>query len=303
MATQQQQADFRSRLIEGGILLPSGVDGLYARSGTYEDIVDGIDTMVVAAGSDQQARRLRFPPLLPRPLFARTGYLASFPQLMGSVHSFTGTDGDHAGMLALADRGESWEGALVPTELMLTPAACHPVYPLYAGALPDGGTVVDVYGYCFRHEPSIDPARMQAFRMHEYVYLGSADGASKHRDMWVGRGMDLLEDLGLSVESMPANDPFFGRGGRLLTMSQRDAGLKTEIAVHLYDDESWTALVSGNCHGAHFGAEFGIETADGAVAQSSCIGFGVDRIALALLARYGLDPARWPQPVRSRLWP
>ncbi|MEP7053929.1 MAG: amino acid--[acyl-carrier-protein] ligase [Actinomycetota bacterium] len=303
MSLEEAQRRFRSSLIEAGLLLASGVDGLYARSGTYEDIVEGIDRLVVAAGSDQAATRLRFPPLLPRPLFARTGYLASFPQLMGSVHSFTGNDKEHAALLALAEAGERWESALTPTELMLTPAACHPVYPLYSGTLPAAGVIVDVYGYCFRHEPSIDPARMQAFRMHEYVYLGSPDAAEKHRDMWVDRGMELLESLALQAESMPANDPFFGRGGRLLAFSQRDAGLKTELAVHLYDDESWTAVVSGNCHHDHFGAEFGIMSADGAVAHSSCIGFGVDRIALALLARHGLDPARWPPAVRERLWP
>ena len=303
MSLKEAQDRFRTDLIDEGLLLPSGVDGLYARSGVFEDIVEGIDRMVDAAGADQQATRLRFPPLLPRPLFARTGYLASFPQLMGSVHSFAGTDTDHAALLARAEAGEQWESALLPTDLMLTPAACHPVYPLYAGALPAAGAVVDVYGYCFRHEPSIDPARMQAFRMHEYVYLGSPDGASAHRDMWVGRGMRLLESLGLQPETMPANDPFFGRGGRLLASSQRDSGLKTELAVHLYDDDAWTALVSGNCHHDHFGAEFGIETAAGAVAHSACIGFGVERIALALLSRHGLDPAGWPDDVRARLWP
>lgn len=297
------QERFRAELISAGILLNSGVDGLYGRSGVYEDIVDGIDRMVVVAGADQQATRLRFPPLMPRPLFARTGYLSSFPQLMGSVHSFIGTDADHAALRSAAEADGPWESALTPTELMLTPAACHPVYPLYAGTLPEQRVIVDVYGYCFRHEPSVDPARMQAFRMHEYVCLGTPDAAAEHRSRWVDLGMDLLQSLDLQAESMPANDPFFGRGGRLLASSQRDSGLKTELAVHLYDDDAWTAVVSGNLHSDHFGAEFGIETADGDVAHSSCIGFGVDRIALALLARHGLDPAGWPAAVRARLWP
>jgi seryl-tRNA synthetase len=303
MSLQEQQARFRAELIDEGLLLPSGVDGLYGRSGRYEDIVEGIDRLVGAAGADQNATRLRFPPMLSRPLFARTGYLASFPQLMGSVHSFVGTDADHAVLLERAEAGEEWESALRPTEIMLTPATCHPVYPLFAGALPPEGVVVDVSGYCFRHEPSVDPARMQSFRIHEYVFLGVPDAAEKHRDLWVDRAMDLLAGLQLEVETMPANDPFFGRGGRLLAYSQRDEGLKTELAVHLYDDPAWTAIASGNCHHDHFGAEFGIETAAGDVAHSSCFGFGVDRIAIALLSRHGLDTDRWPDAVRTRLWP
>jgi seryl-tRNA synthetase len=303
MSLPEAQARFRSRLFDEGVLIASGVDGLYGRSAVYEDIIDGIDRIVVAVGVDQQATRLRFPPLLPRDLFARTGYLASFPQLMGSVHSFVGTDKEHAALLGLVEAGGDWESALTPTELMLTPAACHPVYPLYSGRLPEGGVVIDVYGYTFRHEPSIDPARMQAFRMHEYIYIGTPEGAAKHFDLWVGRGMDVLESLALQPESMPANDPFFGRTGRLLALSQREAGLKTELAVHLYDDDSWTAVASANRHHEHFAAKFGIETADGEVANTSCFGFGSDRIALALLSRHGLDPAGWPAAVRARLWP
>ena len=36
---------------------------------------------------------------------------------------------------------------------------------------------MDVFSYCFRHEPSVDPARMQMFRMREFVRIGEpADG-------------------------------------------------------------------------------------------------------------------------------
>ena len=35
---------------------------------------------------------------------------------------------------------------------------------------------VALLGWIFRHEPSIDPARMQTFRQREYVYLGDVDG-------------------------------------------------------------------------------------------------------------------------------
>jgi hypothetical protein len=59
--------------------------------------------------------------------------------------------------------------------------------------------------------------------------------------------------------------------------------------------------MSSNCHRDHFAVPFGIETADGAVAHSACVGFGIERVALALLRRHGLDPARWPAPVRDRL--
>ena len=46
--------------------------------------------------------------------------------------------------------------------------------------------------------------------------------------------------------------------------------------------EKPTAVVSTNYHLDHFGVPFGIKTADGAVAHSACVGFGLERIALAL---------------------
>ena len=81
---------------------------------------------------------------------------------------------------------------------------------------------MDVYGYCFRHEPAIDPSRMQMFRMHEFVVVGSKEQAINHRDSWIVHGLAVLGELGLDAAAMPASDPFFGRVGRMLAANQRD---------------------------------------------------------------------------------
>ncbi len=298
------RAAYRDELLDAGLLVRTDVEGLYGRSGVFEDVVDGIDRVVVAAGSYLQARRLRFPPVLPRTVFARTDYLASFPNLTGSIHTFTGDDKGHARLLALHESGADWTVELEPSEVVLVPAACHPVYPTLTGTLPEGGDVIDVYSYCFRHEPAADPARMQAFRMHEFVRVGTPDDAIEHREAWIERGLDVLATLGLTAEAEIANDPFFGRAGRMLKVNQRDQALKFELVVRLYgDDVPGTAVVSANCHQDHFGTPFGIRTADGEVAHSACVGFGMERIALALFRHHGLDPASWPAPVRAAMWP
>jgi seryl-tRNA synthetase len=299
----EARAAFRGELFDAGLLVPTGVDGLYGRSGVFEDVVDAIDREVVAAGAGEHATRLRFPPIMPREVFERTDYLASFPNLAGSVHTFGGGDAEHAALLAKHERGEDWTTSLEPAGVMLQPAACHPLYPLNTGRLPVDGRRYDVYGYCFRHEPAIDPARLQSFRMHEYVYLGDPDAAFAHRETWIARGMTVLEALGLEAEPVVANDPFFGRVGRILANNQREEVLKIELVVSLYGDENVTAIVSSNLHRDHFGVNFGIETADGAVAHSACVGFGMERIALAMFRKHGLDPAQWAPSLRGRLWP
>jgi seryl-tRNA synthetase len=259
--------------------------------------------VITDAGAHHHATVVRFPPVLPRWVFERTDYLRSFPDLVGSVHTFRGDDRDHAALLGLLDSGRDWSTALSPADVVLCSAACHPLYSTCTGRLPAGGRVFDVSGYCFRHEPSLDPARMQAFRQREFVYLGDPAGAEAHRDDWVARGLDLLRGLGLDVEAVVANDPFFGRLGRMLVANQRDEVLKYELVTNIASDDEPTAITSANCHRDHFGAPFAIETADGAVAHTACVGFGMERITLALLRTHGLEPDGWPTDVKDRLWP
>jgi seryl-tRNA synthetase len=295
-------SDFRRALLDDGILLVTGVDGVYGRSATYESIVDAVDRLAAAAGADQGAVNLRFPPVMPWATFEKNGYLESFPDQMGSVHTFRGNERDHAELLRRTEAHEDRGPLLETTDIVLCPAACHALYPTQAGELPEGGRRFEVFGYCFRHEPSTDPFRMQSFRMHEFVYLGTPEGARAHRDEWISRGLYVLRGLGLEAESVVANDPFFGRPGRMLAANQRADELKYELVVPVFASRRLTAISSSNCHLDHFSRPFGITTADGEPAHTACFGFGVDRITLALLEHHGTRPDLWPPAVRSALW-
>jgi len=291
----------RDELLEHGLLVATGVDGLYARSGRLEDVIEGLQRFVERLAEDERPERLRFPPLMPRVAFEQTDYLRSFPNLTGSIHTFTGNDRDHAALLATLEDGGDWSTALTPTPTVLCSAACHPVYPLLTGTLPEDGRRFDVIGWCFRHEPSHDPARMQSFRQHEKVYVGDSDGALAHSDTWLERGLEALTGLGLDVRSEVANDPFFGRLGRMLAANQREEAAKFEIVATVANADAPTAISSANYHGDHFGHAFDITTSDGNVAHTACIGFGLERIALALVVRHGFDIDQWPHAVREQL--
>ncbi|OZD85641.1 amino acid--[acyl-carrier-protein] ligase [Rhodococcus sp. 05-339-2] len=297
------RAAFRAELIDAGLLVPSSIPGLYGRSGEFEDIIEFVDARVTAAGvaeHGRQATRFRFAPVFPREAFERTDYIASFPNLTGAINTFEGDNKAHAELLAERSDGKDWDHFLQSAGTMLVSAACHPSYSMLTGTLPEEGTLMDIYGYCFRHEPAVDPARMQAFRMHEFVRVGTPDEAVAHRERWVPRGLQVLADLGLEAEAVIANDPFFGRAGRMLAANQRNENLKTELVVKLYGDlDEGTAVVSCNCHRDHFGHTFGIETVDGEPAHSACVGFGMERIALAMLRTHGLDRSGWPAALRN----
>ena len=296
-------ATFRDKLFDAGVLIPTGVDGLYGRSGAFEDVVTALGDLVTRLSADQSWTRVRFPPLLSRTAFEGTDYLRSFPNLTGSVHTFMGDDRLHAELLALVEAGEDWSPALEPAEVVLSSAACHSLYPTLRGTLSARTVRYDLSGYCFRHEPSVDPARMQSFRMHELVVLGDTDTTHAHREEWVQRGLDVMSSLDLPAEAVVANDPFFGRAGRILAAGQREEALKIEIVTAASTEQLTTAVISCNEHKDHFGVAFDITTVDGGVAQSACVGFGLERLTLALLRAHGLSPADWPASVRATLWP
>jgi seryl-tRNA synthetase len=298
------QAAFLKELLEHGVLIDMGVEGLYGRSGVFEDVVERFSVLVAAYGRDDGAEVVRFPPGMSRAQFEKSGYLKSFPQLAGTVHSFMGNDREHAALLGMLESKQDWTGGQKATEVVLTPAACYPLYPAVArrGALPEAGGLFDLYSYCFRHEPSQDPARMQMFRMREYVRMGTPDQVMSFREAWIERGQELMRTLGVPVAIDVANDPFFGRAGKLLSNNQRDQRLKFELLIPITSEEKPTACLSFNYHQDHFGTLWGLRTGSDDVAHTACVGFGMERVALALFKHHGVDVKRWPKAVRDRLW-
>lgn len=298
-----QQSSLLDRLFETGLLIETGVEGLYGRSGRFEEIITRFEALIDRVGGGDGAEAIRFPPGMNRAYFEGSGYMKSFPQLAGTVHSFCGNELDHMNLLQCMEAGEDWTKTQEGTDIVLTPAACYPLYPTVAkrGALPEGGGLFDLQSYCFRHEPSNDPARMQLFRMREYVRMGTPDQVMAFRNDWMERGKALMASVSLPVEIDVANDPFFGRAGRMMKNNQRDQNLKFELLIPITSTTKPTACMSFNYHQDHFGKGWEISTADGEVAHTACVGFGLERIALALLHHHGLDVDAWPAPVSKTL--
>jgi seryl-tRNA synthetase len=292
--------DLRAALLGAGLLVATRTDGVYHRSGDFERALQGVERYAAEQRTDDTAPRRWFPPVMSRADFLLTDYVRSFPDLVGSIDVFTGGDKEHKELLAELEAGHDWTLALDPAEVVLSSSICHSLYGTLPQEIPAGGLLHECCGFAFRHEPSIDPARMQSFRMYEFVLVGTPAEAVEHRDLWLQRGLDSLTALGLPVRTDVANDPFFGRVGRMLAANQLTAELKYEVVIDLTDAKP-TAISSANYHEDHFGLPFGLRTPDGEVAHSSCFGYGLERITLALFATHGLSLADWPDEVRSAL--
>ena len=160
-----------------------------------------------------------------------------------------------------------------------------------------------VLGWVFRHEPSDEPTRLLSFRMREFIRAGCAQEVKAWRDDWLERGLQLFRGLGLAAHSDLAADPFFGRPGKMMAAQQLDQRLKFEILVPVISEEKPTATCSFNWHQDKFSSAFGIRNSDESKAHTACLGFGLERVTLALIKTHGFDPTYWPEEVRTQLWP
>lgn len=296
------QSKISSEALLETLFRPMGIDGVYGRTGRYEGVVDALQALI-SRHRDERAEILRFPPVVSRALIEKSGYLKSFPHLLGCVCSLGEEEREIGAAVDRFAAGQDWTGTLRAADLVLSPAACYPVYPLAAarGSLPQEGHLFDVACECFRREPSRDIDRLQSFRMREYVRIGSPEQAQAFRREWIDRACAIADALGLAYRVEAASDPFFGRGGIIVAKTQEQQELKFELLVPVKSAEKPTACMSFNYHRDHFGLTWNMRDAAGEPAHTACVAFGVDRLAVALFATHGAELAKWPLSIRSAL--
>jgi seryl-tRNA synthetase len=294
---------FHDGLVRHGLIVPVRVQGVFGRGAVFEDVLERVNALVTRLSAADRAEVYTFPPVIDRTIIEKTDYLDSFPHLAGTVFSFLGKERQALELSQKVHAGQPWGDTQGMTEVCLNPAACYPVYPVIAGTLPDGGRLITMTNWVYRHEPSPEPTRMQSFRVREFVRAGAPEDVVAWRDTWLARGVEMLRGLGLPAEPDVAADPFFGRAGRILADGQKAQKLKFEVLVPVISAEQRTAVCSFNYHQDHFGSVFGIAQPDGQVAHTACLGFGLERVVMALFRHHGFVPAEWPKDVRARLWP
>ena len=279
-----------------------GVDGVVARTALYEQIVERLSGLI-SSKRDESAEILRFPPVMSRAQVEKSGYLKSFPNLLGCVCALHGSEAEISQAAGRHEAGGEWTTALTPSDLVLSPAACYPVYPMAAarGPIPPEGYIFDIAADVFRHEPSKNIDRFQSFRMREYVCIGTPDQVLNFRETWMKKATAIADSLGLTYTLEQASDPFFGRVGQMKAVAQLQAALKFELLIPVRKGSAPTACMSFNAHKDHFGQVWDMKLESGEMAHSGCVAFGMDRLAVAMFATHGLYIKHWPLDVKQAL--
>jgi seryl-tRNA synthetase len=284
---------------DSGQPIATDVPGVYLFPATFEDVILALRRGISALAAEEPFQRLAIPPVISRRTIERAGYVKTFPQLLGTVHSYTGDGKQWAKLVPLVEQGGAWHAEQQISDLVLLPAACYPVYATLTGSKLTGPARFAVAANCFRQEASSETGRLRSFRMVELVTVATPDYCAQWRDHWLDRVADWLSRMALEVSIEVADDPFFGPGRKLFQAAQRAQELKFELKVAVAAGQV-QAVASANYHKDHFGETFDF-TVDGEVGHTACMAFGMERIALALINAHGPRLASWPEGVRAAL--
>ncbi|MBE2280959.1 MAG: hypothetical protein IAE91_11250, partial [Ignavibacteriaceae bacterium] len=168
---------------------------------------------------------------------------------------------------------------------VLNPAMCLHCYPLFENhTLDEPIKVMTLMGSCFRDESGNlnNSERLNEFKMREVVYFGEEQLLKIiHNEL-----IDFLINFGkffeLNFKLEVSNDIFFNDNAEKQLFSQLITNNKIEFQVYIKDLNKYIACASINKHGSHFSEAFNIKGSTGDFASTMCIGFGLDRLYLAL---------------------
>jgi seryl-tRNA synthetase len=283
-------------------------DGIYTLGPLLTRLISYFESQFIALADTFSATPYRFPTLIPARYLERVNYFKAFPHSLSfATHLREDLDAiDRFAQQAVCEHEElrAPTDSFAPIRALLSPAVCYHLYfSLADKPLPQGKAVATAVGNCFRYEAInlVSLERMWNFTMREVIFVGPKDFVLENREVARQRMSRVLERIGLAYSVESANDPFFIGEFRKQAAFQSAFQLKFEIRASLPFKHATLAVGSYNYHQDFFGRNLNISLPDGSPAHTGCVAFGLERIAFAFLAQFGLDPLGWPAEVRQMI--
>lgn len=282
-------------------------DGLCGLSGPLLALFRWFEARFRALAARFGADEHHYPTMIPAEILEEVGYLTHFPQhatfcchLPDSLPVLEAVAADGRRVEAVADH-------LCPPRHVLTPGVCLPCYRQLRDVVLAPGEVraVTMQNHVFRYEGArFRPlTRAWDFTVRDVVFFGAGAPIEALRRQVVDACIALCAELGLDVSVQLANDPFFLDASRDKAVYQRMGEVKYELLFDLPHRGPPLAAASFNLHRDFYTKIYGTRRADGELAESACMGFGLERWVYGFLSQKGLDPRAWPALVTRKLDP
>lgn len=244
------------------------------------------------------AERRIYPTLIPIMEFQKTGYLKTSPQYA----IFCSDAKEQVDVLENLDENVASQkldesNSLCTPQYVLSPAACLHVYIEYKNQEIEGTKVITFVQNVFRNEGKKgfkDLGRLRDYHVREIVFIGKHSFIVEKRKKALELTLNLAEKLGMKLKSEVACDPFILPRLQKYKKIQKAEKSKIEVQLSVGEDKSISGS-SYNLHGTAFTYPFKISIQGGELAETGCVGFGIERWIVAFIKQFGEEPSRWPK--------
>jgi len=274
-------------------------DGLIGLSGDLLRLFRFFEEKFRALAARYGAEEQHYPVMVPSAVLAEVGYFGHFPQHITFCSHLPGD-------LPVLERVARTETGKVPEQLeltpathVLTPAVCLPCYRQNRGAMIENVRTLTMQNHVFRYEGTRHSPLRRGwdFTVRDIVFFGSFEDLSRLRAEVMEHAMALCRDLDLEATIELANDPFFLDASRDKAVYQRMGEVKFELLFPMPNGRESLAASSFNLHRDYYTSVYDTRRPNGELAESACMGFGIDRWLYAFLTQKGMDAAEWPAKV------
>lgn len=285
-------------------------DGLIGLSGSFLKLFRFFEAEFLRLSREFGAAEHHYPSMIPSSVLAEVKYFGHFPQHVTFCSHLPG----HMPLLESLTHGETGSDESDPDLIKpllesprhaLIPGVCFPCYRQFRGITlqPDEVKTLTMQGHVYRYEgANFRPlTRGWDFTVRDIVFFGAHEDMVGLRNRVMDRTIDLCRELDLAVTIELANDPFFLDANRDKTIYQRMGEVKYELLFQLPYRGEALAASSFNLHRDFYTSIYDTRQAGGQVAESACMGFGVDRWVYGFLSQKGFDQEHWPERVKSHL--
>lgn len=249
-----------------------------------------------------------FPVILPAKLLEDVGYFGHFPQHVTFCSHFP----HDLPLLEDVARDATSHGGAISEPLRrrvdaathaLQPAVCLPCYPQHRDRIIATGEhlAVTMQNHVFRRETAgyESLSRLWDFQVRDLVLMGSYPQLVAARHAVMDATMELCETLDLTARLELANDPFFLDPSAHKAVYQRLGEVKYELVLPIAHRDLDLAVSSFNLHRTFYASVYNIRQAGGELAETACMGFGLERWVYGFLGQKGMDRRDWPPPVAA----
>ena len=272
--------------------------GIFTFEGDFLRLMCALDGYFRAYALEIHAVEQAYPPTVLTRSMAKSGYLGNFPH-----HALLVAGVKRAAESVRQETKPSGAPAaddLADPQQMLAPTVCYRCFEAMIGEKIGDSAIFTGTAHCNRNEGFIDDnlTRLQSFLMREIIFFGATDEVGELRRQILEHARAAIEDWGLTARAVTASDPFFMSANQGKRGYQTLMQLKYEMQLALPHDGTWLSCMSFNDHQGSLVGPYDIQAERGGALTSGCVGYGLERLAYAILCQHGIDRESWPRRLR-----